>query len=89
LWLSSSSRYIALNKSCTYRFFDNYIIPLAKKLRECEVFGVACDEFLVYAEENRKEWASKGEGIVKSLVEDQEMHTRGLALAKEMMDQDK
>jgi hypothetical protein len=25
-------------------FFDKYIIPLAKKLKECEVFGVACDE---------------------------------------------
>jgi len=71
------------------RFFDNYIIPLAKKLRECEVFGVACDEFLVYAEENRKEWASKGEGIVKSLVKDQEIRTKGLALAKGMMKQDK
>lgn len=28
-------------------FFDNYIIPLAKKLKECGVFGVASDEYLV------------------------------------------
>jgi len=27
-------------------FFDNYIIPLAKKLRECNVFGVSSDEYL-------------------------------------------
>jgi len=28
-------------------FFDNYVIPLAKKLEECNVFGVASDECLV------------------------------------------
>ena len=26
-------------------FFDNYIIPLAKKLKECNVFGVSSDEY--------------------------------------------
>jgi hypothetical protein len=36
-------------------FFDNYIIPLAKKLKDCGVFGVASDEYLNYAQENRKE----------------------------------
>lgn len=30
-------------------FFDNYIIPLAKKLQECRVFGVSSDECLNYA----------------------------------------
>ena len=46
-------------------FFDHYVIPLAKKLRECGVFGVSCDEFLNYAEANRNEWAIKGEEIIK------------------------
>ena len=36
-------------------FFDNYIIPLARKLEECGVFGVSSDECLNYALENRKE----------------------------------
>jgi hypothetical protein len=36
-------------------FFDNYIIRLAQKLRECGVFGVSCDEFLDYAMDNRLE----------------------------------
>lgn len=36
-------------------FFDNYVIPLAKKLEECRVFGVSSDECLNYALENRKE----------------------------------
>ena len=45
-------------------FFDNYIIPLAKKLETCGVFGVSCGELLDYAHDNRAEWAAKGHGIV-------------------------
>jgi 3'5'-cyclic nucleotide phosphodiesterase len=30
-------------------FFDNYVIPLAKKLKDCSVFGVSSDEYLNYA----------------------------------------
>ena len=37
-------------------FFDFYIIPLAKKLKDCGVFGVSSDEYLNYAERNRQEW---------------------------------
>ena len=46
-------------------FFDYYIIPLAKKLKECEVFGVSSDEYLNYAEANRAEWLLKGKELVK------------------------
>jgi 3'5'-cyclic nucleotide phosphodiesterase len=48
-------------------FFDNYIIPLAKKLKTCGVFGVSCDELLDYAMDNRAEWAMKGKEIVAQL----------------------
>lgn len=48
-------------------FFDNYIIPLAKKLKECRVFGVSSDECLTYAEENRLLWESQGEKIVHEM----------------------
>jgi len=41
-------------------FFDGYVIPLAKKLKDCGVFGVASDEYLAYALENRREWEMKG-----------------------------
>ena len=51
-------------------FFDNYIIPLARKLEECGVFGVASEECLNYALENRKEWAVKGKAIVQEMLED-------------------
>ncbi|CAB9525464.1 Receptor-type guanylate cyclase gcy [Seminavis robusta] len=50
-------------------FFDNYVIPLGKKLDECNVFGVSSDEYLNYAETNRKIWAQKGEEVVKEMVD--------------------
>eukprot|EP00541_Cyclophora_tenuis_P001694 CAMPEP_0116549182 /NCGR_PEP_ID=MMETSP0397-20121206/4737_1 /TAXON_ID=216820 /ORGANISM="Cyclophora tenuis, Strain ECT3854" /LENGTH=288 /DNA_ID=CAMNT_0004073889 /DNA_START=14 /DNA_END=881 /DNA_ORIENTATION=- len=50
-------------------FFDHYIIPLAKKLRECGVFGVASDEYLTYALENRKEWEMKGRDVCNEMLE--------------------
>jgi 3'5'-cyclic nucleotide phosphodiesterase len=31
------------------RFFDNYVLPLAKQLQECNVFGVSSDEYLNFA----------------------------------------
>ncbi len=46
-------------------FFDFYIIPLAKKLKECGVFGVSSDEYLNYAMANRREWEAKGESAVE------------------------
>jgi hypothetical protein len=45
------------------------VIPLAKKLDECGVFGVTSDECLNYAMQNRLEWEAKGEQIVKEMVE--------------------
>lgn len=51
-------------------FFDFYIIPLAKKLKDCGVFGVSSDEYLKYAQQNRKEWQEKGEAIVAEMVEE-------------------
>ncbi|CAB9514386.1 Receptor-type guanylate cyclase gcy [Seminavis robusta] len=45
-------------------FFDFYIIPLAKKLENCGVFGVSSHEYLNYAQANRDEWVRKGEDVV-------------------------
>ena len=50
-------------------FFDFYIIPLAKKLKDCGVFGVSSDEYLNYAMQNRHEWELKGRKIVAEMVE--------------------
>jgi hypothetical protein len=49
-------------------FFDNYIIPLARKLKECHVFGVSSDECLNYALLNRNEWEEKGEQLVHEMI---------------------
>lgn len=50
-------------------FFDFYIIPLAKKLKDCGVFGVASDEYLNYAVQNRQQWETHGREIVNELKE--------------------
>jgi hypothetical protein len=50
-------------------FFDFYIIPFAKKLKDCGVFGVSSDGYLNYALMNRREWEVKGKEIVAGRVE--------------------
>ncbi len=49
-------------------FLDFYVLPLAKKLETCGVFGVSSDEFRIYAMENRKEWELKGRQIVQDYL---------------------
>jgi hypothetical protein len=52
------------------QFFDNYVLPLAKKLQECQVFGVSSDEYLTYAVSNRKEWEEKGKSVIEEMMGD-------------------
>eukprot|EP00980_Cylindrotheca_fusiformis_P009221 scaffold2004_cov101-Cylindrotheca_fusiformis.AAC.11 len=49
-------------------FFDFYVIPLAKKLQSCGVFGVSSDEYLNYAMANREEWIREGEALVHKFL---------------------
>ena len=49
-------------------FFDFYIIPLAKKLDSCGVFGKSSDEYLNYAKANREEWLNRGEEVVAEMM---------------------
>ncbi|KAL7562125.1 hypothetical protein ACA910_019867 [Epithemia clementina (nom. ined.)] len=49
-------------------FFDFYIIPLAKKLSDCGVFGVSSDEYLSYAMKNREEWENRGQEVVAAMI---------------------
>jgi hypothetical protein len=42
---------------------------LAKKLKDCGVFGVSSDEYLQYAQNNRREWEEKGKEVVEELIE--------------------
>lgn len=50
-------------------FFDKYVVPLAKKLDDCGVFGVASDEYLNYATQNRKQWALMGDKILEGMIQ--------------------
>jgi hypothetical protein len=50
-------------------FFDFYVIPLARKLKECGVFGVSSDEYLDYALSNRKEWERQGKEFCQVMLE--------------------
>ena len=50
-------------------FFDFYIIPLSKKLRDCGVFGPTSDENLNYATNNRNTWVKEGEEITRKMLE--------------------
>jgi hypothetical protein len=45
---------------------------LAKKLKECNVFGVSSDEVLNFAESNRREWEQRGQDIVAGYIKDRE-----------------
>jgi hypothetical protein len=49
-------------------FFDFYIIPLAKKLADCGVFGKSSDEYLNYARSNRREWEARGQEVVAEMI---------------------
>jgi len=46
-------------------FFDNYVLPLTKKLEQCQVFGVSSDEYYNYAKQNRHEWETRGHQMVE------------------------
>eukprot|EP00980_Cylindrotheca_fusiformis_P005873 scaffold1231_cov107-Cylindrotheca_fusiformis.AAC.21 len=49
-------------------FFDFYVIPLARKLQSCGVFGVSSHEYLNYAMANREEWIREGEALVQKYL---------------------
>ncbi|CAB9511817.1 Receptor-type guanylate cyclase gcy [Seminavis robusta] len=50
-------------------FFENYIIPLARKLCDSGCFGVAGYEYLRSATANLHEWKLKGEEVTAKMIE--------------------
>ena len=52
------------------QFFDSTILPLARKLQDCGVFGVSSDEYLQFAEKNRAEWEVRGKEVVATMLEE-------------------
>lgn len=51
------------------KFFDGHVIPLAKKLCECEVFEASAEICLTNAINNRRKWERKGKSTVQEYLE--------------------
>ena len=66
-------------------FYDFYIVPLARKLLDSRAFGVAGDEYLSYALDNRAEWGAKGANIVREMAS---KYHRGKILGTMMLQDD-
>ena len=49
-------------------FFDFVIIPLAKQLQCCKIFGSLADDCLAFAESNRERWVREGHVAVQEMV---------------------
>ena len=49
-------------------FFDVYVIPLARKLQQCQVFGTMGNECLGFARANRQAWMLKGPSAVNQMI---------------------
>jgi hypothetical protein len=51
-------------------FFDHYVIPLAKKMKEAGVFGSAGAPYLAFATSNKEMWEASGPQAVEVLIEE-------------------
>jgi class 3 adenylate cyclase len=71
------------------QFFDNYVIPLAKKLEECNVFGTCYVEHLSYALQNRNEWEVNGEEIVRNMLSCHQRMKSDEEMPLELIDEDR
>jgi 3'5'-cyclic nucleotide phosphodiesterase len=63
------------------RFFDNYVIPLAKRLLALgNMFGFSWAELVDYALDNRAEWESRGRELVQQMMQEFDaIHEEGQA----------
>ena len=65
-------------------FFDNYVIPLAKKLKDCAVFGHSSDEYYNYAVQNRTEWERKGRTLCEVMKKKADKEAMDLGLIRRL-----
>lgn len=50
-------------------FFDDCVLPLARKLKDARIFGVSSEEYYNYALRNRDEWQDKGREVVTFMTD--------------------
>ena len=53
----------------THFSFDYNSIPLAKKLKDCGVFGVSSGEYLDYAMKNRQALEMRGQEVLAEMLQ--------------------
>ena len=70
-WFDRNRKFLLFRIPHTPLLISIFIIraALAKKLKDCGVFGVSSDEYLNYALQNRQEWEVKGLQIVEEYQE--------------------
>eukprot|EP00934_Nitzschia_sp_Nitz4_P003606 Nitzschia sp. Nitz4//scaffold172_size47551//36784//40556//NITZ4_007147-RA/size47551-augustus-gene-0.40-mRNA-1//1//CDS//3329538768//3596//frame0 len=51
-------------------FFDHCVLPLAKRIKDCGMFGVSSEEYLNYATKNREEWERRGKEVVAEMTKE-------------------
>ena len=51
-------------------FFDHFVIPLAKKINQCGVFGESGGQYLTYAVANRNNWDAIGRSELNKMIHD-------------------
>ena len=51
------------------KFFDEYVLPLARKINGCGMFGNAGQDLIDQAQKNRKEFVVKGSKMVAEVVQ--------------------
>jgi class 3 adenylate cyclase len=52
-------------------YFDTIVIPVARKLRDCDCLGSASETYLTFARDNRQEWKLKGVQMSKVMLDRQ------------------
>lgn len=65
-----------------FGFFDFYLIPLAKKLKECGIFGESGEEYLNNAVRNRKMWEERGEDLVAKYILERDSEEASAAVSE-------
>jgi hypothetical protein len=66
-WMDELIRILAVSGIRVRLGFDFYIIPLAMTLKDCGVFDISSDEYLNFAQNNRKEWDRRGQDVVDQM----------------------
>lgn len=49
-------------------FFDDFVIPMASKMKDCGLFDISNEDFLAHAESNREQWKNQGKREIAKML---------------------